>query len=225
VSCAHGARVHGAAAVTRARSGAYARFSSHGVNKDGGAIAPAPLATPADRLLRERIRRNRSHQTFDLLDEDLENSLEHPAEPGVNERLVVLANRLPVTCSKDSQGTWRLQVRGATWSGVGLAAGGRLLGLAAASANASGTRHAWVERQPGRRTHWGGAKCRGSLRPPARLHAWPMPRRWQPCGGCCSPTGPELRHRPPAQHDSAASCYWWLPCAFTSTVACFDARL
>lgn len=77
---------------------------------------PPPLP---DRLLRERIRKSRSSQ-------HLENFVEEwrqweaaaalpepdPAQPG-SERLLVVANRLPVTCSKDVSGKWRLQASAA----------------------------------------------------------------------------------------------------------------
>lgn len=65
-----------------------------------------------DRLLRERIRRNRSHQAFDILEEvPIEDPvLETVPEPAHQARLVVIANRLPVTCSKDASGKWHLQV-------------------------------------------------------------------------------------------------------------------
>ncbi len=78
-----------------------------------GAAGETVIASfPADRLLRERIRRNRSHQQFDLDDASYDgqpmDSFTHPQ----SERLVVVANRLPVTCSKDGAGNWQLQVRG-----------------------------------------------------------------------------------------------------------------
>ncbi len=70
------------------------------------------LASFADRLLQERIRRNRSHQQFDYDEAAYEGPLDNfnDAVPG-SERLVVVANRLPVTCIKDAQGQWQLQVR------------------------------------------------------------------------------------------------------------------
>eukprot|EP00198_Chlamydomonas_reinhardtii_P002762 XP_001692098.1 trehalose-6-phosphate synthase/phosphatase [Chlamydomonas reinhardtii] len=57
----------------------------------------------ADRLLRERIRRNRSHQAFDVYEDPPPEDpvLETVPEPPLAARLVVVANRLPVTCSKD----------------------------------------------------------------------------------------------------------------------------
>ena len=36
------------------------------------------------------------------------------------ERLVIVANRLPVTCSKDAEGGWQLQVRGGMKQGTGI---------------------------------------------------------------------------------------------------------
>lgn len=64
----------------------------------------------SDRLLRERIRRNRSHQTFDYDEATYDGPLESYSSVPGSERLVVVANRLPVTCSKDSLGQWHLQV-------------------------------------------------------------------------------------------------------------------
>lgn len=64
-----------------------------------------------DRLLRERIRRNRSHQNFDYEDSFEESFDGSSAEQPVIERLVVVANRLPVTCSKNAEGQWSFTVR------------------------------------------------------------------------------------------------------------------
>jgi hypothetical protein len=78
---------------------------------------------PTERLLQERIRRNRSHQTFnDLLEENVDYSphdglsdegLEEGGTgtgPSISERLVVMADRLPVTCTRDTTGNRKLQV-------------------------------------------------------------------------------------------------------------------
>jgi hypothetical protein len=73
----------------------------------------------ADRLLQERIKRNRSHQHFGDYDEAVyDGPLPLDAGGGefavaapLGDRLVVVANRLPVTCTKDARGQWQLQVR------------------------------------------------------------------------------------------------------------------
>ncbi|KAG2501762.1 hypothetical protein HYH03_000262 [Edaphochlamys debaryana] len=67
--------------------------------------------TRVDRLLRERIRRNRSHQAFDVYEDPPPEDpvLETVPEPLQGARLVVVANRLPVTVSKDASGRWQLQ--------------------------------------------------------------------------------------------------------------------
>ncbi|GIL52515.1 hypothetical protein Vafri_8357 [Volvox africanus] len=73
---------------------------------------PSSLPTTrVDRLLRERIRRNRSHQAFDIAEDMLLEDLVLPAvpEPPIQARLLVVANRLPVTCSRDAIGNWQLQ--------------------------------------------------------------------------------------------------------------------
>ncbi|GLI68117.1 hypothetical protein VaNZ11_012454 [Volvox africanus] len=73
---------------------------------------PSSLPTTrVDRLLRERIRRNRSHQAFDIAEDMPPEDPVLPAvsEPPIQARLVVVANRLPVTCSRDAQGKWHLQ--------------------------------------------------------------------------------------------------------------------
>jgi len=67
--------------------------------------------TRVDRLLKERIRRNRSHQLFDYDEASYDGPLDFVNGDGsASERLVVVANRLPVTCSKDQHGHWQLQV-------------------------------------------------------------------------------------------------------------------
>lgn len=66
-----------------------------------------------DRLLRERIRRNRSNQQFCDFDEAIDEGPPEPAGEGcTSERLVVVANRLPVTCTREggASGSWTLQV-------------------------------------------------------------------------------------------------------------------
>lgn len=81
----------------------------------------------ADRLLMQRLRRNKSHQQMEdlsvsgslpsgfasLRDAGLLESMPQLSAEGW-ERLVVVANRLPVTCSRDASGKWQLQVRRST---------------------------------------------------------------------------------------------------------------
>jgi hypothetical protein len=120
---------------------------------------------PADRLLRERIRKSRSSQALDLEQyvEDVESSSQgggqagSPVEPLVEERLMVVANRLPVTCAKDAAGLWRLQVRA------------RGLGEGQAQEEGLGRRPERLARAAGRRPcrsraapagHGGAGRCR-----------------------------------------------------------------
>ncbi|KIZ00019.1 alpha,alpha-trehalose-phosphate synthase (UDP-forming), partial [Monoraphidium neglectum] len=75
-----------------------------------------PGSSEGHRLLRERIRKSRSTQelqTFEDWDHGWEDMVPVDSRhaPLDNARLIVVANRLPVTCSKDPQGRWRLQVR------------------------------------------------------------------------------------------------------------------
>eukprot|EP00878_Enallax_costatus_P027615 GHUV01029750.1.p1 GENE.GHUV01029750.1~~GHUV01029750.1.p1 ORF type:complete len:669 (+),score=134.14 GHUV01029750.1:399-2405(+) len=76
------------------------------------AAATVP-ASRVDRLLRERIRKSRSAQALDHLDEwdrwEQDFVPLERVEPAGG-RLIVVANRLPVTCSKDSSGRWKLQI-------------------------------------------------------------------------------------------------------------------
>lgn len=69
-----------------------------------------------DRLLLERTRRNKSHQAFDQFLDDSAYPDAPPDLPDVSgteqQSLKVIANRLPVTCSKDASGHWQLQVCG-----------------------------------------------------------------------------------------------------------------
>ncbi|GLC47635.1 hypothetical protein PLESTB_000009400 [Pleodorina starrii] len=78
---------------------------------DSEDVSSSLPTTRVDRLLRERIRRNRSHQAFDICEDVPQEDpvLESVPEPPAQARLVVVANRLPVTCSKDSSGRWQLQ--------------------------------------------------------------------------------------------------------------------
>lgn len=62
----------------------------------------------ADRLLRERIRKTRSTNRLSdvaALQQQLDS-----LEKGYD-RVFIVANRLPVTCSKDANGHWKLQAR------------------------------------------------------------------------------------------------------------------
>eukprot|EP00955_Chlamydomonas_euryale_P088733 364408-Chlamydomonas_euryale.AAC.1 len=65
----------------------------------------------------ERLRRNRSHQQFEDLVaqtpglERLKDGMMDSLRQEGDERLVVVANRLPVTCCRDAGGSWQLQGR------------------------------------------------------------------------------------------------------------------
>jgi hypothetical protein len=75
-----------------------------------------PPPFPADRLLMERMRRNKSNQQFeDLVNNtaafaSLKDSMVESLRQEEDERLVVVANRLPVTCCRDANNGWQLQV-------------------------------------------------------------------------------------------------------------------
>ncbi|KAF5827092.1 glycosyltransferase family 20-domain-containing protein [Dunaliella salina] len=81
------------------------------LEEEQGAAGVHAGTTRVDRLLKERIRRNRSHQLFDYDEASYDGPLDFlNGESSASERLVVVANRLPVTCSKDQHGHWQLQV-------------------------------------------------------------------------------------------------------------------
>lgn len=77
-------------------------------SQDGTGKAPNIPSSRVDRLLRERIRKSRSSQALEEC-EDVDDGVDY-SEYAATDRLMVVANRLPVTCSKDSSGKWKLQV-------------------------------------------------------------------------------------------------------------------
>ncbi|MEW5311818.1 MAG: hypothetical protein WDW38_003503 [Sanguina aurantia] len=107
------ARTHARHGRTHART----RAHTHSTDAQHPSTCPDLLgvthATHADRLLRERIRRNRSNQQFCDFDEAIDEGPPEPTGEGcTSERLVVVANRLPVTCTREggASGSWTLQV-------------------------------------------------------------------------------------------------------------------
>jgi len=52
-----------------------------------------------------------SVQLFDYDEASYDGPLDFVGDGSTSERLVVVANRLPVTCSKDQHGHWQLQVK------------------------------------------------------------------------------------------------------------------
>ena len=71
-------------------------------------------ARPADRLLLQRLRKSQSgtalYKEAQVAEEVQERSAYSSVESGASQRLLVVANRLPVSAYRDKQGKWQLQV-------------------------------------------------------------------------------------------------------------------
>jgi hypothetical protein len=68
----------------------------------------------ADRLLLQRLRKSQSgtalYKEAQVAEEQQERSVYSSYDSGGSQRLLVVANRLPVSAYKDKQGRWQLQV-------------------------------------------------------------------------------------------------------------------